>query len=282
MISYIGGKSRISSFIIPNIPNDIEVYAEPCGGMFWTFFKMDLDNYPNLIKVIYNDFNPLNANLFKCLKNHSKLLESCEKLPVQKKGISSTPKECEATFNKIQLEIYSENFKAPNYPDYDLGAKYALILSSVFSGANPSKSKFIDLKGKYHSKFTSFMNKLKDKKWQEHFEKIDVVENLDFEKVIKKYDSKNTYIYTDPPYFIVGEGNYYSNHEFKREDHERLSNCLKSMKGKFSLSYYDFPKLSEWFPKDKYTWVSKDFHKAASAKSGKKQNKGTEILIMNY
>jgi hypothetical protein len=57
---------------------------------------------------------------------------------------------------------------------------------------------------------------------------------------------------------------------------------LKSIEGKFSLSYYDFDQLSEWFPKDEYKWESKEFHKAAMAKSGKAQTKGVELLIMNY
>ena len=43
-----------------------------------------------------------------------------------------------------------------------------------------------------------------------------------------------------------------------------------------------YGKLSEWFPKDKYNWKQKDFAKAAAAKSGKSQSKGTELLIMNY
>jgi hypothetical protein len=54
------------------------------------------------------------------------------------------------------------------------------------------------------------------------------------------------------------------------------------MEGKFSLSYYDFPLLSEWFPKDTYTWEKKEFAKAAAAKKGKAQTMGEELLIMNY
>jgi hypothetical protein len=60
-----------------------------------------------------------------------------------------------------------------------------------------------------------------------------------------------------------------------------LANVLKNIKGKFNMSYYDFPLLSEWFPKTEYRWVSKDFAKAAAAKKGKTQNVGTELLIMN-
>ena len=39
MISYIGGKSKISKWIIPFIPKDIKTYVEPFGGMYWVFFK---------------------------------------------------------------------------------------------------------------------------------------------------------------------------------------------------------------------------------------------------
>ena len=47
MISYIGGKSRISKWIIPFIPKDIETYVEPMSGMFWVFYNMKLENYHN-------------------------------------------------------------------------------------------------------------------------------------------------------------------------------------------------------------------------------------------
>jgi hypothetical protein len=61
-----------------------------------------------------------------------------------------------------------------------------------------------------------------------------------------------------------------------------LAKVLKGVEGKFSLSYYDFPLLSEWFPKDEYRWESQEFAKAAAAKKGKKQNNAVELLIMNY
>jgi hypothetical protein len=61
-----------------------------------------------------------------------------------------------------------------------------------------------------------------------------------------------------------------------------LAKTLHQVKGKFSLSYYDFPILSEWFPKNQYRWIVKEFAKAASAKKGEKQNMGEELLILNY
>jgi DNA adenine methylase len=282
-VSYIGGKSKIApQLIIPNIPRDIETFVEPFSGQFWAFFKMKLEDYPNLKTVVYNDFNPLNYNMYRCLRNHKKLLEECEKLVVQQKDVYPTDSICKDNFNKFQTEIYSKDLILGDEPNYEIAAKYVYVLTQVFSGANPEKSKFIDLKGKYHSKFTSFKNKLKNEKWQKMFERINVVENMDFQEVIEKYDGPNTYFYTDPPYYIVGEGDYYSNHDFDREDHERLADCLKGIKGKFSLSYYDFQLLNEWFPKEEYKWEKKEFAKAAAAKKGKTQNMGEELLIMNY
>ena len=283
MISYIGGKSKIApTLIIPNIPKDIETYVESFSGQFWVFFKMNLLDYPNLKTIVYNDFNPLNYNLYRCVRNHQKLLEECENLIVQQKDVFLTDPICKDNFDRFQKEIYSEDLIIGDEPNYEIAAKYVYVLTQVFSGANPEKSKFIDLKGKYHSKFTSFKNKLKDEKWQRMFERIDFVENMDFEDVINKYDSPTTYFYNDPPYYIVGEGDYYSNHDFDRGDHERLAICLKNIQGKFSLSYYDFVLLHEWFPEENYKWEKKEFAKAAAAKKGKTQNMGEELLIMNY
>jgi len=61
-----------------------------------------------------------------------------------------------------------------------------------------------------------------------------------------------------------------------------LANCLHNVKGKFSLSYYDFELLHQWFPENQYSWQKKSFAKAAGASKGKTQNAGEELLIMNY
>jgi DNA adenine methylase len=270
-LSYIGGKSKIGTWIREYIPGDIETYVEPFSGMFWVFFKMEMKKYPNLKKVVYNDFNPLNVNLFNCIRNHGEFFNIIKDYKSQDKSL----------FDKFQKEIFDANFTVDlSSPDYHTAAKYAYVLSQVWSGTNPEKSKFIDLKGKYKSKFDSFKNKLDDPKWKSYFDKIDFCESMDFQDVIEKYDSPSTYFYCDPPYYSTEK--YYANHDFGLDTHERLAISLKSAKGKFSLSYYDFPQLSVWFPKDQYRWESKEFYKASMAKSGKSQTKGTELLIMNY
>lgn len=279
MLSYIGGKSKIGKWIVNYYPKDIETYVETFGGMFWCYFNMDLSLYPNLKKVVYNDFNPLNYNLFMCLQDPSTLLMAVNRIPCQRLGVENTPDIYKEQFNLFQQEVFGSGFTI-NYPDYDVAAKYAYILTSIFSGSKPETSGFIDLKGKYKSKFLTFRDKLSKPVWIEHFNKITHFRLGDFENVIKEFDSESTYFYVDPPYWKTE--NYYSNHDFDRDDHERLANVLTSIKGKFSLSYYDFELLSTWFPKENYTWEMKQFAKAAAAKKGVSQNMGEELLIMNY
>lgn len=294
MISYIGGKARIGKWIVPYIPNDIETYVEGFSGMFWVYFNMELSDYPNLKTVVYNDFNKLNTNLFKWAKQYDVFWEALSHYPCQQLGVVDTPPEYEQMFNQYQKEIFDDNFVITEENSLQVACKYVYVLGQVFSGSKPETASYMDYKGKYRCKVLVFMDKLKNPKYREHFDKITFIENLDFEKVVEKYDSPTTYFYMDPPYWKTE--NYYSNHDFDSNDHERLANVIKSIQGKFSLSYYDFPQLNEWFPQYKvitgkhnqldmfgysgYTWERKDFSKAASTK--KEKNIGTELLIMNY
>ena len=280
MISYIGGKARISKWIGPYIPRDIETYVEPFSGMFWVFFKMDLSHYPNLKTVVYNDFNGLNANLFSCCKEYDRMWDEMSKYPCQQVGVEDTPTTYEENFNEYQREVFHSGVTITDENKFEVAAKYVYVLTQIFSGSKPETSSYMDYKGKYRCKVLIFMDKLKDKKYRSHFDKITFVENMDFQEVIEKYDSEKTYFYVDPPYWKTE--NYYSNHDFDRNDHERLADSLKSISGKFSLSYYDFPLLRVWFPKHEYVWEMKEFAKAAAAKSGVKQNMGEELLVMNY
>lgn len=272
MISYIGGKSRMAKWICEYIPDDIETYVEVFGGAFWVYVKGDIHEKPNLKEVVYNDKNRFMANLFECMKDPLKLENELSKYPSQQKDL----------FDKFQ-ENLNNIVKQSCYfklGDFDLAVQYAYCATQVFSGSKILESKFIDLKGKYNSKYDALINRLKKGDIINKLTKITTSEDINYLECIIKNDSPKTFFYIDPPYWKTED--YYSNHDFDRDDHELLCDILKQIKGKFALSYYDFPLLSEWLPKNKYNWIQKEFAKAAGAQKGKKQNKGTELLIMNY
>ena len=272
MISYIGGKSRMSKWICEYIPDDIETYVEVFGGAFWVYVNGDIHEKPKLKEVVYNDKNRFMANLFQCMRFPEELYEVLCEAESQNKSL----------FYKCQDNLNTISKQNCHFPlgDCDIASQYAYVATQVFSGSKILESKFIDLKGKYGSKYDALRRRLQKLEVVERLEKITEVENMGYLELIQKYDSPTTYFYCDPPYWKTE--NYYSNHNFDRGDHELLCNTLKEIDGKFSLSYYDFPLLREWLPKDKYNWIEKEFTKAAGASKGKKQNKGTELLIMNY
>ena len=280
MISYIGGKARIGKWIAPQIPNDIETYVEGFSGMFWVFFNMDLEKYPNLSTVVYNDYNGLNANLMKWAKQYDVLHEALSHYPCQQLGVVDTPPEFAVMFNQYQSEVFNDDLIINDNNSLEIACKYVYVLTQVFSGSKPETASYMDYKGKYRCKVLIFMDKLKHPKYREHLDKITFVENMDFQEVVEKYDSPTTYFYMDPPYYKTE--NYYSNHIFTIDTHQRLATCLQNMKGKFGLSYYDFPQLSVWFPRETYVWKEKVYKKAAAAKKDGTQNEGIELLIMNY
>ena len=113
MLSYIGGKSKIGKWIVPFYDKDMETYVETFGGMFWCFFNMDLKEFPNLKKVVYNDFNPLNYNLFQCIKNPELLLESINSISCQQFGEETTPSIYKEQF--IILYYFNKKIYYKNY-----------------------------------------------------------------------------------------------------------------------------------------------------------------------
>tara|TARA_B100000902_G_scaffold398869_1_gene467284 strand:+ start:23892 stop:24713 length:822 start_codon:yes stop_codon:yes gene_type:complete len=271
MISYIGGKSRMAKWIGNYIPDDIEIYIEVFSGAFWVYINGNIYNKPKLKKVVYNDFNRYMVNLFECCRSPIEFYNYMKDIVAQD----------EELFYKFQKQIFeNKNIDSIKLGDYEYGFKYAYIMTQVFSGLNAEKAKFIDLKGKYRSKFDSFRKRLKNPEIIKKLEKISNCDNLSYKEVINKYDSEKTFFYVDPPYWKTED--YYSLHQFDDNDHRDLCTQLSQIKGRFALSYYNFDLLSKWMPKNKFIWKEKKFVKAASALKGRKQNKGTEILIMNY
>tara|TARA_R100001594_G_scaffold113017_1_gene147852 strand:+ start:666 stop:1658 length:993 start_codon:yes stop_codon:yes gene_type:complete len=176
-------------------------------------------------------------------------------------------------------EKFGEKIKAGR-KDQMAAMQYVFLLTNCFSGAAAVEATFTDDSKKNSSKFAAFHKKLTDEGNVRRLKNITACENMSFEEVIAKYDSPTTYFYCDPPYWNTED--YYSLHGFGREEHFQLMDCLHNMKGKFSLSYYDFDGLNDMYPKDQYKWETKEFVKASGARDGEAQSIGEEVLIMNY
>ena len=267
MFSYLGGKKFQAKWIASQFPKH-NTYVEPFGGAYWVYFMAN-HQIDQAHTNVYNDFNKDIANIFHCARyDDRKFLKSLLSYEDQNKEL----------FNQFKKDLF------PLTTDFELGdvdraTKYLYLQTQSFSGDTlTEKTKYVDLRGKYKSKYQHFIDKISNKKWLYHIKGISKIHNESFETVIDMYDKPDTLFYCDPPYYKMED--YYVQ-DFQRHQHKELAEKLKSIKGKFVLSYYDFPELETWFPKHEYFWIEKEFNKQNASKS-KGAGKGKEILITNY
>ena len=103
-----------------------------------------------------------------------------------------------------------------------------------------------------------------------------VVENQDFETLIRHYDRPDTFFYLDPPYLNT-EDMYDVNFEWK--DHVRLRDTLATIQGKFLLSYNDCAEIRDLY-KGFHFFDYKRSHSMAQRYDAGKEF--PELLVANY
>jgi DNA adenine methylase len=184
--------------------------------------------------------------------------------------------------------------------DFKRASVYAFLITSSHNSIYPRGAGYNGYKkDKDRLKLDVLIDKLKKNTYTSRFSTITEFLNIDFEELINKYDSDETYLYLDPPYYRYNEKTgeddakrlfwYGSDDEdtFGPASHRRLIELIKTTKSRWSLSYYYFPLLEELLPKDKYFWFEKEVNRS-SAQGGnnhevkKLQEKGVELLILNY
>lgn len=240
-IPYLGEKSKFSNFIIPNIPTDISTYVEPFGGMFGIFFCLDLNQFKG-VNFIYNDYNWLNYNLFSYLKD-PQFINLLDEL-----------KPTEESYNRIKSELLNNNWS-----EQDAALNWLTVLC-----CSASQHDILNATYKGNGELEVFKMKLKFGK--NRISKISNIYNLDYSQVISKWDSESTFFYLDPPYKNLEH--YYINHNFNHQSHSDLAEILNGIKGRFALSYFNFPELEQWYPDCRII--------------KQRTLMGTELLIMNY
>lgn len=291
LTGWFGGKNSMSNWIYSNIPKDIKNYIEVFAGSMAIYFNEDFLHCEN---IVFNDFNKLQANFMSCCKDYNKMVQEIEKAYLPS-GFLFCDKVEVAEMKKHYRDLYTDtkNPKKSDFydnmnfeiPDYNRAVIYSFMITSAFNACFARGAGFSGITKTNKLKLTTLVNKLKKEEYHNKLNKLNHIECLDFEDLIKKWDSDDSYLYLDPPYkYTDGDGthdkDYGSNDMFGDKAHERLSNILRNTKSRWSLSYYWFKELEEWYPRDKYYWTSKEFHRPSASFSN--SEKGVELLIMNY
>lgn len=304
IISYFGGKSSnvFMELINSKIPKTgIKIYIEPFSGSMGTYLDDDSLNFST---VIYNDMNRHQVNLVKCCSDPETFVKYLEKLKTTLLHTDDTDPLKKWDFYKAIYHKYIKNDFLDDMKfeigDFKKASIYAFLITSSHNSVYPRGAGFNGYKkDKDRLKLEVLINKLKKNTYTDKLQSISEFNNIDFEELIRRNDSEETYLYLDPPYYRYDEKTgeddakrlfwYGSDKEgvFGPQSHRRLLELLKNTKCRWSLSYYYFPLLEELLPKDKYNWTQKEVFRG-SAQGGanhdpkKEHAKGIELLIMNY
>jgi site-specific DNA-adenine methylase len=303
VISYFGGKSSniFIDFINVQIPKDgsIKTYLEPFSGSMGTYMDDDSLVFDN---VIYNDKNRHQVNLYRCCSEPEIFLPYLKNIQALKHNETDVVKKWD--FYKGVYKEYIKNdflddvdFEIPNF---EKASMYAFLICSAHNSVYPRGGGFNGyIKKNDKLKLDVLIKKLERNTYTSKLQSISEFSNIDFEELINKWDSEDTYMYLDPPYARFNESKgdddsrrlfWYGADDkgvFGPASHRRLLELLKKTKCRWSLSYYYFPLLEELLPRNEYRWMEKEVIRKSAGGGNNHElkinpSKGTELLIMNY
>ena len=282
IISWVGGKKALRDIIYQRMPKAMGRYVEVFGGGGWVLFGRP----PDTAMEVYNDYNSDLANLFRCVRDRPfALLKELNFLPINGRDEFSVLKkylEKEEFMNPYlqeELQLAEQNLSPPEFEEIRpillenaemndvkrAAAFYKLIRLSYGSGCTSYGCQPFDIRKTFHLIWEG-SRRLRNT----------MIENKDFEALIRQYEREDAFFYCDPPYYQT-EGHYAV--AFVLEDHYRLRDTLASCQGKWLVSYNDCEFIRELYGNFQIEAVSRVNNLAQRYDGGSEY---AEVLISNY
>ncbi len=250
VLKYPGAKNRIAEWICSYIPEH-ETYLEPFFGSGAIFFNKT----PAKIETI-NDINHDVYNYFKVLREWPEELI---------KKIELTP---------FSREEYHAAYAVEDISEIEKARRFCVKCHMGFGCSNRYRNGFRSSQQAHSPRTSEAWNNLPETLILASIRlKQAQNENLPAEELIKRYNTKDVFIYCDPPYLPGIRKGYLYENEMSEEDHIDLLKLLQKHPGKILLSGYENELYNE-FLKGWYK-VKKD----ATAEHGLSR---IEVLWMNY
>lgn len=220
---YVGGKRRLAARIVERIESiPHETYAEPCVGMGGVFLRRPR---PARSEVV-NDASRDVATFFRILQRHYP--QFMEMLRFQISSRSEFERLAQADPDTLT--------------DLERAARFLYLQRLTFGGKVAGRTFGVDYGRSGRFNLVTLGPRLED--LHERLAGV-VIECLDFETFIRRYDRPATLFYLDPPYY--GTEGYYGRGLFRPADFERLARTLAEVKGAWLLSINDCPQIREIF-----------------------------------
>lgn len=249
-IAWVGGKSKLTSTIIPLIP-DHKCYVEVFAGAAWVLFRKE----PVKVEVI-NDINGDLVTLYRVIQNHlEEFVRYFKWALVSRDEWNRLQRVDETTLTDIQ--------RAAKFYYLLKNAFGAKIVGQCYGVANTSPPRLN-------------LVRLEEDLSEAHLRLSRVnIENLSYDQLIKRYDAAHVFFYCDPPYWACE--NDYGRGIFSRDDFTLLRDTLAAAKGKWLVSINNVPEIRDLFTDFNIKEV-----KTSYSINMDKNMPVTELLITNY
>jgi DNA adenine methylase len=261
---WVGGKSRLRKAIIPLIPEH-QCYVEPFGGAAWVLFGKS----PSPIEVL-NDIDEELINFFRVVKHRpQELIESFDLELVSRGEFLRLADADPQTLSEVER---AHRFYYLIMAGWGGEARYPRFQTSTSDGGHGNR--LIGALKTLRKRIEPVHNRLRTV----------IIENLDWNECIDRYDRPTSFLYLDPPYPRNG-ANYKHNIRLAAE-HSAIAERLSKVQSKWMLSSYDTDEVRANFRQYKIVPIqSSSGMRASEAEiraNGIKRTVNREILILNY
>ncbi len=256
---WVGGKSRLRKPIIDLLPPHT-CYVEPFAGAAWVLFG----KLPSEVEVL-NDLDQDLVTFFRVVREKpEELIASFEWELVARAEFQRL-----AGLDPAQL---SDVQRAHRF--------YYLIMAGWGGELNYPRFQTSITDGGHGNRLIGALETLRERIKPIHDRlRTVIIENLEWQACIDRYDRPTTVRYLDPPY--PGNGCNYAHNMRDWDSHHELAERLAATECKWILSSYDLPQIRELF--SEYYIISVQ---SASGMRTKKGNNSRvlnkEVLIANY
>lgn len=288
-VKWAGGKGQLIEQLESLFPSEISsgkdiTYIEPfVGGGAMVFYI--LEKYPNISRVIINDFNDHLVGVYRTIRDRpDELIEALSKL--QNEYSACEGKDARRLYYLNNREIYNSGL----VESVERSALFIFLNRTCFNGLYRVNSK-----GEFNVPFGKSANPLicdaeTIRRDSELLQRVEILQG-DFEGVYERITGK-AFVYFDPPYRplpLTASFTAYSKDGFNDEQQKRLASFCRKLdrEGHLWLLSNSDPSntdASDRFFDDLYEGfeIKRVYASRAINSNAQKRGKITELAIRNY
>lgn len=258
-IKWVGGKSRLRKYIIPLLPEHT-CYVEPFAGAAWVLFGKP----PSEVEIL-NDKEQELINFFRVVKEKPEELIASFEWEL----VSRSEFERLASLEPVHL---TDIQRAHRF--------YYLIMAGWGGELHYPRFQTSITDGGHGNRLFGALKTLR-KRLEPIHKRLStvIIENLNWQDCIDRYDRQGTVMYIDPPY--PGNGCNYSHNMRDWEAHKLIAERLSRTQCKWILSSYDKSEIRDLFARYNFTPIQSSSG-MNTEKNGSTRVLNREILITNF